>query len=104
MSKPRSIYESSELMKVSDVKRGKGPNHEFLPFDILKPFQSFIIKDCEMKESSVRNATYAAGKRLGKRFKCLKHSELLIYEIGRLPDLVDKKIFDSSDKMKTLAE
>jgi len=90
-------HESSEAMKGSKRSQGCTP----LPFENLPVGKSFIVKFGMMQENSLRVAVSTASKKFNKRFKCIKHNDLQIFEIGCLPDLKveAEQVFDSSDKM-----
>ena len=91
-------YESSELMKTGRTKNvGMG-----IKFNELEVYKSVILPIEGTNEKILRVTVSQMSKRLNKQFRCVKHKEQGIFEVGRLPDEVEsvKQQWDSSPEMK----
>ena len=59
-----------------------------IPFDQIPVGMSVTIPIDSVKENVLRSMVCQQSKRLKRTFKCMKHKEHGIYEIGRLADPV----------------
>lgn len=57
-----------------------------IPFDLIPVGMSVTIPIDAIKENILRSTVCQQSKRLKRTFRCMKHKEHGIYEIGRLAD------------------
>lgn len=97
------FVESSDTMK-----KTQGKVHTLkIPFKEMPIGKSVIIPINSVKETYLRNVVCQTNKRLApKHFVCIKHKEHNIFEVGRLPDIVETvttteplQVYESSPQM-----
>lgn len=85
-------FDSSKDFKEKIKEKRNDP----IPFGELPVGMSFAIPFGKYKEITLRNIVSQASKRLKRNFKCVKHTEIDMFEIGRLPD---PEVFCSSEEV-----
>jgi hypothetical protein len=78
------FFESSAKVKAAIKTKALGSN-KIYPFDLLPVGQSFRIQITEdLKESALRVLCSETGKKLNKKFKCLKYKKEGFFEVARV--------------------